>query len=353
LIAAPSLYVDFLEQLAQHSEIALDTEADSLHCYYEKLCLIQIAWPGELLLLDPLAGLPLAEFFSVLQGKKLIFHDADYDLRLLRRSGSFPDENIFDTMIAARLCGERHLGLAALVEKYCSVELSKASRKDNWGQRPLSSTMSTYALNDVRYLHRLAAIFEEKLLELDRMEWFYQSRDRMVRATREVRIKDEDMLWRISGYAKLSPRSWAILRALWQWRDRESRKVDRPAFYLLSNSDMLRIAECAPRSRDVIPARLSQEQRIQFEEALSHALALPEKECPHPLVRTAIHTSRQEMEVFRKLKDKRDHLADQLGLNPSVIASKLALEMVAKNSPSQPLLPWQCALLEIDPIPKL
>lgn len=348
MIAAPSFYADFLEQLAQYSEIALDTEADSLHCYFEKLCLIQIAWPGDALLLDPLAGLDLSAFFQALQGKRLIFHDADYDLRLLRRSGSFPDDNIFDTMIAARLCGEPHLGLAALVEKYFSVNLSKASRKANWGQRPLSLQMVVYALNDVRYLHELALIFEEKLYELDRMDWFSQSRDRMIHATRDIRVKEEDMLWRISGYAKLSRKSWAVLRAVWQWRDAQSRTLDKPPFYILSNSDMLDIAESAVLDKKYVIPRFNQMQCIAFEEVIAAALALPEEQFPQPIIRIATHTPKQEMDLFRKLKDKRDDLANQLGLNPSVIASKLALEMVARNSATAPLLPWQRRLLEIE-----
>lgn len=348
MISDHSLYTDLLNQLAPLSEVALDTEADSLHCYFEKLCLIQIGSPGNFLLLDPLNGLPLSQFFKALEGKRLIFHDADYDLRLLRRSGSFPDDNIFDTMIAARLCGEPHLGLAALVEKYFHVQLSKASRKANWGQRPLSAQMVEYALNDVRYLHELAAIFEEKLHELERIEWFYQSRDRMIRATREVRIKEEEMLWRISGYSKLSRRSWAVLRAVWQWRDCESRKSDKPPFYILSNSEMLRIAESAPQDKKFIRPRLSPSQKTLFEEVLAAALTLPEEECPQSIPRSSIHTTKQEVELVRKLKDKRDYIAAQLGLNPSIIASKLALEMIARNSASGSLLPWQRALLEIE-----
>ncbi|MFZ4116013.1 MAG: ribonuclease D [Chthoniobacterales bacterium] len=348
LIFTPSLYADFLSQLAHQSEIALDTEADSLHCYFEKLCLIQIAWPGDLLLLDPLANLPLSEFFQALQGKRLIFHDADYDLRLLRRSGSFPDDNIFDTMIAARLCGEPHLGLAALVEKYFHITLSKASRKANWAKRPLSSQMVDYALNDVRYLHELAALFEEKLHTLERLEWFHQSRDRMIRATREVRIKEEEMRWRISGYVKLSPRSWAVLRALWQWRDAESRKSDKPSFYIFSNEEMLRIAESALHDKNFIRPKLPQARKVSFEEMLQAALSLPEEAWPKPLDRSAVRSTKQQVEYVRKLKDKRDYVADQLGLDPSIIASKLALELFVRDSTTSTLLPWQRTLLEIE-----
>lgn len=348
MIAEASLYTDFLNYLASQSEIALDTEADSLHCYFEKLCLIQVGWPGESFLVDPLANLPLSTFFSALKGKRLIFHDADYDLRLLRRSGSFPDDNIFDTMIGARLCGERHLGLAALVEKYFHVKLSKASRKANWAQRPLSSQMVDYALNDVRYLHELAAIFEEKLHELERFEWFTQSRDRMIRATCEVRVKEEDMLWRISGYRLLSPRSWAVLRAVWQWRDAESRKWDKPPFYILSNEEMLRIAEHAPQGKKFDRPRLSQARGTHFEEMLVMALALNEEEWPQPIVKVSIRATKQEVERARKLKDKRDYVGAQLGLDPSIIASKIALEIFVRDSKISTLLPWQRTLLELD-----
>ena len=327
--------------------IALDTEADSLHCYFEKLCLIQVGWPDELCLIDPLANLPLTKFFSALKGKRLIFHDADYDLRLLRRSGEFPDDNIFDTMLAARLCGEPQLGLAALVEKYFHIKLSKASRKANWGQRPLSSQMVEYALNDVRYLPKLAEIFEEKLHELERIEWFYQSRDRMIRATREVKVKEEDLLWRISGYAKLLPQSWAVLRALWQWRDAESRKRDKPPFYIISNHEMLRIAEDASQGKKISPPRLPQARTVEFEEMLAKALSIPEEEWPKPIPRIRLRATKQELDRFRKLKDLRDQVARDIDLDPSIIASKNALESAARDPETSLLLPWQRQLLEL------
>jgi ribonuclease D len=110
---------------------------------------------------------------------------------------------------------------------------------------------------------------------------------------------------------------------------------------------MLHIAESGAQGKKVIPSRLSSTQKALFAEILTTALALPEEECPHPIIRTSIRTTKQEMELFRKLKDKRDYAAAQLGLNPSVIASKLALETVARNTDGVSLLPWQRTLLEI------
>lgn len=347
MISLDSPFQDFLSELAAQSEIALDTEADSLHCYFEKLCLIQIGWSGKLQLLDPLAKLSLPDFFEALRGKRLIFHDADYDLRLLRRSGEFPDDHIFDTMVAARLCGESQLGLAALIKKYFGVELSKASRKANWGQRPLSHEMVEYALNDIRYLVDLADVFEEKLEDLGRIEWFLQSRDRMIRATREVKQRDEEVVWRISGYIKLPPRAWVLLRAIWQWRDAEARHWNKPSFYVMSHEEMLEIANLVAQGKKWKTPKLSHERTIRFQEMLEKALAIPEAEWPQEIIPVRVSITKKEADAFRKFKELRDRKADELQLDPSIIASKAALEAIAKDVTAPALLPWQRGVLGI------
>ncbi len=346
MISTPSQYNELLNQLTLEHEIALDTEADSLYCYFEKLCLIQIGLPNGFFLLDPLSSLPLMEFFQALEGKRLIFHDAYYDLSLLRRWGPFPDHHLFDTMIAARLCGETHLGLAALVEKYFRVTLSKVSRKANWAQRPLSSSMIDYALNDVRYLHQLAALFEEKLSGLGRLEWFYQSQDRMIRSTREIRTKGEEERWRLPGYSKLSLRSQALLRALWKWRDDQARQSNKPSFYILSNEELLQIAHWAPEKK-VVP-KIAQARRASFEEVLEMALSLPEEQWPKPLEKKMTRMTKEEIKHIQVLKEKRDKVALELGMNPSIIASKLSLELTVRDRSSSTLLPWQQQVLGIE-----
>src|SRR5476649_2494466 len=126
-----------LPLFAPHPQIPIDTEADSLHCYFEKLCLIQISVPGHDLLIDPLAEFSLQPLFDSLAGKELIIHGADYDLRLLRRVGFTVTAPVFDTMIAARLCGVAEFSLAALIKRYFDVQLTKGSQKANWA-RPRS-----------------------------------------------------------------------------------------------------------------------------------------------------------------------------------------------------------------------
>ncbi len=147
---------DLLPKLRAAQWLALDTEADSLHAYPEKVCLIQISTADGDVLVDPLAPIKLDSLFEVFNGRELIFHAADYDLRLLEKHHQFRPSAIFDTMLAARLLGERQFGLSALAEKFLGVRLDKGAQKADWAQRPLTEKMEIYARNDTRHLKPLA-----------------------------------------------------------------------------------------------------------------------------------------------------------------------------------------------------
>ncbi len=160
-----------LPQLRAADWIALDTEADSLHAYPEKLCLIQLSIPAADLLVDPLSSLNLAPILEVLGQHELVLHGADYDLRLLRKSRAFVPSGLFDTMLASRLLGDREFGLTHLVAKYLEVQLEKGPQKANWARRPLTPRMEAYARNDTRYLKPLADILKTQLQEKGRLAW--------------------------------------------------------------------------------------------------------------------------------------------------------------------------------------
>ena len=176
MIATSAQLNDFLPHLAHAERVAVDTEADSLHAYREKLCLIQISLPqDEHALVDPLAGISLQPLYDALVGKTIVLHGADYDLRLLRRDGGFVADAVFDTMLAARLVGRREFSYAALVKAEFGIELTKGSQKANWARRPLTDTMAAYAQNDTRYLLQIAENLGARLRELGRWDWFEQS----------------------------------------------------------------------------------------------------------------------------------------------------------------------------------
>jgi ribonuclease D len=174
VISSASQLRELLPDIKKVDRIALDTEADSLHCYREKLCLLQISIPGRDAIVDPLAKIDLQPLRDAFAKKEIVLHGADYDLRLLRRNMNFVPQRIFDTMIAARMIGQREFSLAALVLYYFGIELAKGSQKANWAQRPLSKKMSEYAINDTRYLLPLAERLELELKSRDRMEWTWR-----------------------------------------------------------------------------------------------------------------------------------------------------------------------------------
>lgn len=330
--------------------LALDTEADSLHCYFEKLCLIQVSTASEHELVDPLAGVPMQPFLDTLDDKRVIFHGADYDLRLLRRNNRFEPREVFDTMIAARLCGLDQLGLAALVEKYFGVTLCKASQKANWAIRPLPDQMVEYAMNDTRYLLEIAARLEEELRRLERWHWSTESIDRMVAASRDVRERDEDSVWRISGSSKLSPRAQSILRVLWFWRDTEARSWNRPPFHVVGNEDLLKVSERAAESQAFSIPRMTNRRRRSFEVALALALNIPEPEWPKMERKRGRRRSNDELRRFDELKAVRDRAATALSLDPSIIAPRGALEAVSVDINSSALMNWQRELVGLPPI---
>src|SRR5437773_10291499 len=268
VIASEQQLADLMRRIQAADRVALDTEADSLHSYREKLCLLQLSVPSAVILsnvdgprgtgsnvalrdgkpglaasggcvaastslgmavqsvcdfiVDPLSNLDLEPLRHALELREIVLHGADYDLRMLRRGVNFRASRIFDTVIAARLLGIREFSLGALVKRFFGVELHKHSQKANWALRPLPPRMLKYAVDDVHYLLPLAAKLEEELERLQRRDWFRQSCERAIELAATGRERIQDELWRIAGAGALDPHTGAVLRALWQWRDRKS-----------------------------------------------------------------------------------------------------------------------------------
>ncbi len=338
-----------LPALEKHDRIAVDTEADSLHCYFEKLCLVQLSFDQQDLLIDPLAPMSLTPLADALTPKEIILQGADFDLRLLKRAMNFEATRVFDTVVAARLLGLRAFSLAALVEKYFGVVLTKGSQKANWAQRPLSKQMMDYAKNDTHFLISLAEMMEDELKEKGRYDWFQQSCQRNLALTGIERVRDEEEVWRISGAGTLSPRAAGILRELWRWRDQEAQAVDRPSFHILQNHLLLQAAKDLEAGKQPEFRHLSPRRRRSFYEAAERGLQLPDEELPRRIRRPGQRPTQEMERLAEELRRRRDRKAEQLGLDPSLIAPKATVESIAADqSRSEALLvPWQRDLLEV------
>ena len=349
MIANTAQLRELLPQLQPVDRVAVDTEADSLHCYREKLCLLQISIPGRDVIVDPLADVDLAPLRDALANKEIVLHGADYDLRLLRRNLNFAPQQVFDSVIAARLLGIREFSLAALVKKYFDVELVKGSQKANWAQRPLSSRMAEYAINDTRYLLPLAEHLEKELNSRNRMEWFRQSCQRALEQATVDRERDIDQAWRISGAGALHGRASAVLRELWNWREKEAEAVDRPPFHILQNRELLHSAEKFDAGGSPDYKHFSERRRRAFREAGERGLQLPERDWPVRPRRSGTRPTAEVVKQIERLRRNRDHAAKNLHIESSFIAPRATLEAIAADQTRADalLVPWQRELIAV------
>jgi ribonuclease D len=361
LITTPAQLEGLLAQIGPVDRVAVDTEADSLHSYREKLCLLQISVPAGVTdpgrseavqdyIVDPLADVDLAPLRRALEPREIVLHSADYDLRMLRRGLNFVAHRIFDTMIAARLLGIREFSLVALLKRYFGLELPKGSQKANWAQRPLPARMAEYAINDVHYLLPLAERLEAELGRYGRRDWLQQSCQRAIEQAAVARVRTQDELWRIRGAGSLHGRAAAVLRALWQWREREAEMADRPPFHILHNEDL--VSAAVGFASGTIPnyKYFSSRRRQAFCEAAQSALQLPESEWPVSLRSFGTRPSAATVRRAEELRRRRDKSAEELGLEPSFITARSTLEAIAADRARATalLVPWQRELLGIE-----
>jgi ribonuclease D len=317
-------------------EIPLDTEADSFHHYFEKVCLIQVAVGTRAFLVDPLVpGLDLSPLLERLGRRLLLLHGADYDIRLLHRGHAFAAAAIFDTMIAAQLLGEKEIGLAALLARRVGVALDKTNQRDDWSARPLSPAQTTYAAADVVFLRALVDSMRSDLDRLGRLEWHREECERLLKMPLDGREKDPENDWRIKGTNAMNGRERAFVRALWEVREARARGLDRPPFRVLTNERLLSAARAGARGETSVdalfPGRpLPPPLVAALDGALRSAGALLPASWPAARRgETFSPDPALEKEVSR-LKTRRDALAASLSLDPGFLASRALLTGAAR-----------------------
>ena len=348
--------------LEKSNKIAIDTEADSLHSYFEKTCLIQITVEFENYIIDPLADLNLDIFFQAIKSKELILHGSDYDLRMLRQSFSFiPKAPIFDTMLAAKLLGYKKLGLAALIEHFFDFELNKNIQKSDWSKRPLSEEQLRYASHDTFFLEKLAEKLEAQLREENRYEWFIEHCCHMVASSGKDKKVNQEELWRVKGYNDLFPSQLVYLKEIWKWRDKIAQQQDVPPFRIMRNHTMINLAKwCRGHNTDNLASFSIRKKKIEenllpsLKAAIEFAASLPQTQWPAKnRPREKSPYINENRDVVDELKAELTKIADENNLDLSVIISRAKMAQISKILPQSKmelqknikLQKWQCDLI--------
>jgi ribonuclease D len=346
-MAHQAIYLDtaqdtsrFLRSIADVDLLAIDTEGASFHRFVDRIYLLQLSTRDRSAIIDPLPiGTP-EELGALLESPKVqvVFHDADYDLRLLHQDYGWQVRNIFDTRVAAQILGIRAFGLAALLEKYFGVKLDKKHQRADWSMRPLTRDMLDYAAQDTMHLLALRDQLADELKRAGRWEWAREE-FALLETTRWDADDAANAFLRMKGARDLNRRELAILRELVSWRDDVARKADRATFRVLGNEPLLEIVRLKPSTREALtaikgmPRSLLDRAANDLLEAVRRGLALPDAELPRfpkPLrwERDPDFDARASA-----LRTVRDAAAARLDMDPGVLCSRDRLEAVARRNP--------------------
>jgi ribonuclease D len=330
-------------ELGGVAAVAIDTEADSLHHYPERLCLIQLADPrGRVYFLDALALVDLEPLRPLFMdtGTLKVFHSGDNDVVYLKRRFGLAFAGLSDTMLAARFLGVRELGLERLLLKYMDVPPARSQQKTDWARRPLTPAQEHYAAEDVRHLIPLRERLVADLHAIGRESWLEEECEALAALPVPERPSDEDGYRRIRGASRLPPRGLAVLRALYLQREAWARAEHRPPFKVLSPETLIALAEKPPAGPAALVGVPGLSPRLveRYGEGLLAATARGLSERPpepprvprpaRPVVTTA---SRQRAEALRKW---RAEASEGSGLDPGVLLPQRLIDALALDPPA-------------------
>lgn len=352
------------KKLAGEKILAVDIEADALHHYFPKVCLVQISTKQDTYIIDPLATGGLGTLQPLFAGPRVkkIFHGADYDFRSLFRDFSLRMNNVFDTMVASQFLGEKDVGLAAVLKKRYGVLLNKKYQKANWSKRPLSHNMLLYAAHDTAYLVKLYRELEDNLRSKGRLDWVEEECEILsVQCTLEpnslgpvakrhnpsgslspvVHPGTLPLFTRFKGARKMELRDLAILEELLQFRENKAMQKDKPSFRLFRNQEIKELV--AARPTDLVSLKKIRGLPADFVgryaqgalKAIQTGLELPADSLPSfPKVKRPPRNPKKEARL-KRLKAWRESKARQLEMELGLVCNNALLGTLAEVNPTE------------------
>lgn len=336
LISDSKKLAAFCARIAKSSFVTVDTEFMRERTYWPKLCVVQLGGAEEAAAVDALApGMDLTPVFDLMADTAVlkVFHAGRQDLEIFYHlTGRLP-EPIFDTQIAAMVCGFGDAaGYETLVSKLTKAHLDKAARFTDWAARPLTERQVTYALADVTHLRKVYEKLQKKLSQNGRLEWLAEEIGTLT--STDTYDPDPFESFRRIKTRAAKPRYLAILREIAAWREREAQRLDLPRNHVLRDESLVEIAHHTPatpaelaRTRGV-GRRLAEGQAgVVLLEAVARGKAVADDECPQPVDRPMLPGGlgpvTDLLKVLLKLK------AEDEGVAPRLVASSDDLDLIA------------------------
>jgi ribonuclease D len=320
--------------------VALDTEGASFHRFIDRIYLLQVSTREKTAIIDPLPiGTP-SELGALVEDPsvEIVFHDADYDLRLLNQDYGWQIRNVFDTRVAAQLMGIRAFGLAALLERFFGLKLDKKHQRADWSMRPLSADMLEYAALDTMYLPDLRDRLKTALENAGRWSWAREEFDRLEHI-KWAADDDDTAFLRMKGARDLNRRELAVLRELVNWRNGVAAELDKASFRVMGNEPLFDIARLQPRDAAGLsaikgmPRGILERRAPELIAAIERGLAAKDSDLPR-FPKSQRWDRDPEFDVrVSALKTARDAVAEKLDLDTGVLCARERLEAVARAQP--------------------
>ena len=358
VIADSTSLTKFCDRLIKSSYITVDTEFMRDQTYWPRLCLVQIADEHEAAAIDTLAkGIDITPLLNLLTNPRIlkVFHAARQDLEIFYRLMSRLPSPIFDTQVAAMVCGFGDAaGYDTLVRKLTDEIIDKSSRFTDWALRPLSHRQIKYALGDVTHLRQVYIKLNEMLSQNSRHNWMDEELS-ILRDTKNYTFEPEDA-WRRIKYRAPKPRFLAILKEVAAWREIEAQNKDIPRNRIVRDESLIEISHHAPKSiNDLSRARGLSLKKAEgsLGKALLNAVKvglnvpsenLPEVKRDAPLPK-GISPITDLLKVLLKLKCEKHDVAQKL------IATVNDMEQIAafgQNANVPALQGWRQEIFGID-----
>lgn len=330
---------------AEDGRLAVDTEADSLHSYYHKVCLIQVTAAGDNFVIDPLALVDgsLAPLWKVMEDPRcpVLMHGADYDIRVLDRDYGVRIRGLVDTQLMAQVLGEPKTGLASLLEAELGVVLDKKFQRADWGRRPLKAAQVAYAAADTAFLADLAGRLERRLDELGRTEWAKEEFARLEKVRHRQPEPDPLAFERVKGVRALKKAARNRAFSLFEWRERTAQSLDIPPFKVLGNKPLVDLAATRPKNGRELVAVSGIGPRFarRWGDAVIALLADPDRAPERCRRERRPELAAGQIRRLKRLAAVRDEVAAELFLDPGLLCPKACLTAAARQTP-------QCASLD-------